>query len=578
MRGGMGGTMTRVAALLRVSTVRQAKNHRDDEETLPVQRDSVRRFVASRDGWTLVREYAEEGVSAWSNSSEERDILQEVLADAKAGRFEVLVLFKYERLSRLSFEYTMLLYQLRRMGIRTWTVQDDAGGRELKVDSQTDKVLRFFEGWAAENESYNTSVRVAAKMRYMAQQGVWTGGKAPYGFRFRHGHGPSELPLEIDAQEATMVRLMFDLYLAEGLGSNRVAAKLNDLGYRQRNGNPWSDGTVRQVLRNPMMAGRPAYGRTYKDPLTHRHLHRPPGDAEVIVAPEAIEAWVLVPWDVWDSVQRRMSSYNRPLEPPDAAEDLSIRHSRSEASGHLLTGLLVCGSCGGKITGGYALPTHRCADGSLSRYRYPRYICRNQTGGRPCTGQRSYGGRKVDETVLEAVRGMLTRINSDEVFGLVRERVLQDNWQKTSRVELARRREERARKILREWTSRLNVFLSGQDSLYSEKFLAERAREAERDLEAATAQRTQAEERSATQGTKQERLEAFFRQAPSFWQRFMTAELHEQKRLLGQLLGKIVLSREGVEIHWKVDLDQLSGSAGAGDVEWREGRGWVSTS
>jgi len=567
--------MTRVAALLRVSTVRQARNHRDDEETLPVQRESVRRFVASRDGWNLVREYAEEGVSAWSNSSEERDILQEVLTDAKAHQFDVLVLFKYERLSRQSFEYPMLLYQLRRLGIRTWTVKDDADGRELRVDSQTDKVLRFFEGWAAENESYNTSVRVTAKMRHMAERGIWTGGKVPYGFRFRHGHRADELPLELDPEEAPMVRLMFQWYAAEGLGSNRVAARLNESGFRQRNGNPWSDGSVRQVLRNPMMAGRPAYGRTYQDPLTHRHLHRRAGDTEVILAPEIIEPWAIVPWDLWEGVQRRMSSYNRPSEPVD---DLSVRHSRSEASGHLLSGLLVCGACGGKITGGYSMPTHRCADGTVSQYRYERYVCRNQTGGRPCSGQRSYGGRKVDDTVLEAVRGMLTRINADEVFDMVRQRVLQDNWQKTSRVELARRREERARKVYREWTSRLNAFLSGQESLYSERYLAERVKESEGELEAASAQLAEAEERSASEGTKAERLEAFFKEAPTFWQRFMAAELLERKRLLRQLLAKIVVSREGVEMHWKVDLDQLSGTAGAGDVEWREGYGWVASS
>ena len=564
--------MIRVAALLRVSTVRQARKHREDEETLPVQRENVRRFVAARGEWEITREYAEEGVSAWSNSSEERDILQEVLADAKAGRFDVLVLFKYERLSRQSFEYPMLLYQLRRMGIRTWTVADDANGRELRVDSQTDKVLRFFEGWAAENESYNTSVRVSAKMRHMAEQGIWTGGRPPYGFRFRYGHGPNELPLEMDQEEAAMVRIMFDLYHQDGLGSNRVAERLNEMGYRQRNGKTWSDGSIRQVLRNPMMAGRPAYGRTYKDPMTHRQRHRRVGDDDVILAPEIIPEWVIVPADVWASVQRRMSSYNKAA----TTDELSIRHSRSEASGHLLTGLLVCGLCGGAITGGYSMPTHRCADGSLSQYRYRRYVCRDQAGGRSCGGQRSYGARKVDGTVLEAVRGMLVSIDSDEVFNLVRQRVLQDRWQKTSRVDLATKREERARKVYQAWTSRLNSYLGGHESLYTENYLAERVREAEADLEAARSQLVEAQAQASTESGKQERLEAFFREAPTFWERFQLAELREQKRLLTRLIGKIVLTREGVEIHWKVDLDELAGGANVGDVEWREERAWAA--
>ena len=49
-QGAMGSTRPQVAALLRVSTLRQVRNHRDSEETIPMRRAAIRRFVASRPG------------------------------------------------------------------------------------------------------------------------------------------------------------------------------------------------------------------------------------------------------------------------------------------------------------------------------------------------------------------------------------------------------------------------------------------------------------------------------------------------------------------------------------------------
>jgi site-specific DNA recombinase len=197
-------TPTRAAALLRVSTARQAAKHRTDEETLPVQREAVRRFAAAH-GWALVREFAEEGVSAWKNRSEDRPVLQELLETGQRHEFDVLIVFKADRLSRQSLEYPMVLHTLRRFGIATWTVVDDGSGRELTVDTPIERLMRFIEGFQAESESANTSVRVLATMKRMAEQGRWTGGPAPYGFRAASLRGGDALPLVIDEHEAAVV-------------------------------------------------------------------------------------------------------------------------------------------------------------------------------------------------------------------------------------------------------------------------------------------------------------------------------------------------------------------------------------
>jgi DNA invertase Pin-like site-specific DNA recombinase len=81
-----------VAAIYRVSTDKQLKREGDD--TIPVQRAAVREFVAQRPGWILVREYAEEGVSGFKVSAEDRDVLQQAFRDARAGLWQVLTVWQ----------------------------------------------------------------------------------------------------------------------------------------------------------------------------------------------------------------------------------------------------------------------------------------------------------------------------------------------------------------------------------------------------------------------------------------------------------------------------------------------------
>jgi site-specific DNA recombinase len=563
--------MTRVAALLRVSTPRQAAKHRADEETLPVQRAAVRRFVEAR-GWTLCREFAEEGVSAWKNSSEDRVILQEVLSAARADAFDVLVVFKYDRLSRLSLEYPALLYYLRRLGIRTWTVADDGSGRELTIESPMDKLLRFVEGWQAEMESTNTSIRVSATMRRMAEQGIWTGGRPPYGFRLKGGgrnRSGERLSLEIDAQEAEVVRDIFRMYLTEELGSPAIARRLNAAGRRLRNGKEWHDSAVREVLKNPTVAGRPAYGRHYRDKGTGTWRHRPAGSPEIVIAPATIPEWEIIPWETWQAAQARLAAW-RPSG-RGAVEDRT--RTKSESGPLLLTGLLRCAYCGGPITAGYAAPVKVLKDGTKVRYRYPRYVDRNHYGGQTCPGQRTYSVRQLDRAVLQAIRAVLEGLDQQQVYQRVRQRVVAGGFQHQQRAQLVERQVAQAERLVKEWTDRLNQFLvDPASSRYTEDFLADRVREADAALKAARSEQARLVQAGAGLDAQLAALERFQAIAPTFWKDFLRWDRPQQKRTLRHLLEKVVVSRTDIVLHWRLDLAALldDSAANPGVITWRD--------
>ena len=174
--------MIRVAALYRLSTLRQSRRKGDDEVDIPGQRKAVADFLRERSDWRLVAEYEEKGVSAYKVAMADRDALQDAIREAAAGRWDVLVVFKADRLSRRSLEYPMVLDQLQRLGVEVWSVADAPGGKKLALDSQMDKLIRIIEGWQAESESTNTSIRVASRMKQLAAEGKWCGGTVPFGY------------------------------------------------------------------------------------------------------------------------------------------------------------------------------------------------------------------------------------------------------------------------------------------------------------------------------------------------------------------------------------------------------------
>ncbi|MEW5902679.1 MAG: recombinase family protein, partial [Acidobacteriota bacterium] len=224
--------MSSVAVLYRVSTKKQAKRQRrllESDESLPVQAAVVKEFITRQADWTVVKEYTEE-LSAFKFSKDDRDIIQQVIRDAMNGVFDILLVFKSDRLSRRAFEYPMILWTLQQSGVTVISVAD--GGKVLNMKDQPEKLMRFVEGWQSETESVNTSIRVKEVMQRLAEKGIWSGGRPPYGYKLSERKtGPA---LEIYEPEAAVIREMVRLYLEENLGSKRIATALNEKGIYTR--------------------------------------------------------------------------------------------------------------------------------------------------------------------------------------------------------------------------------------------------------------------------------------------------------------------------------------------------------
>ncbi|GFN23796.1 recombinase family protein [Thermanaeromonas sp. C210] len=560
----------RAAALYRVSTKKQVKT---EEDSIPVQQHLLREYAAER-GWELVAEYIEPGVSAYKLSSIDRDILQDALREAEAGKYDVLLVFKADRLSRNSFEYPMVLWRLYRAGVEVIAVADAPGGRKLNVDDQMEKLLRFIEGWQAETESKNTSIRVSQAMLDLARQGKWSGGRPPYGFRL--SSRKNGLPLEIDLVEADVLKEMVRLYLEEGVGSKKIAEILNSRGLRTREGKLWRDGRVRDVLQNPIIAGLPAYNRTRPgNTPTSRcrvkdryDLNNP----EIIIPrdedgnPRPIEEYVIIPLETWLKVMQKMKASARNEEPDARALDGPA----------LLTGFLKCGYCGrGFISSRSNRAKITKPNGKTYIYEraYYRCITHARIGKEFCPGQGSYSQRKIDTIFLNELRMFLSNLDLGNLEAYIDSRQQLTVMRLNKEIRHLEAELEKAKRRLKNWVERLNQYFSDPaGSLYSEELMAaeiKRAQEEIADLEKKVAA-TRAELRACTY--EREKLQEFARLAPRWFDIFITAPVPVQKRMLAQIIDKVTLWKDRLEISYRVDLTEfarLAGGEGEGTVELR---------
>ncbi|MCI2036221.1 MAG: recombinase family protein [Oscillospiraceae bacterium] len=375
----------RVYCLYRVSTAKQVDHDEQNQADIPMQRKACHEF-ADRMGWTIVHEEQEDGVSGYKVSAAQRDKIQLIREHAEQGKFDILLVFMFDRLGRKADETPFVVEWFVKKGVRVWSVNEG----EQRFESHTDRLTNYIRFWQADGESQKTSIRTRTALGQMVQEGRFRGGTAPYGYCLEKSgiinkRKHEVYKLVIDEEEAEVVRMMFNLCVSAGYGRWRLAMFLNDKGIKTRKGTNWHDASVGAILHNVIYKGVLRSGTTFSEPFEKLQIVDP---------------------STFDLAQRLMTER--------VNEKKNERTVPLNTAGQsLLSGNVFCGHCGGRLvltTNGKVV---RLANGEKKGVKRIRYICYNKTRRRlDCDGQTGYTMHILDDAVVQILHQIFDRMNS----------------------------------------------------------------------------------------------------------------------------------------------------------------------
>jgi DNA invertase Pin-like site-specific DNA recombinase len=234
---------TSAAGYIRVSTEEQASTGHG----LEIQDRAIRSFAESQ-GYRLIDVVSDPGVSG-AKRPEDRPGFQKVIELAKARKFSVLLVWKFDRLARnLLFSVTSVHDLREQYAVVLRSVTEP-------IDTATPMgamIFAILASFAAEERRVITGRTVAGK-KEKASRGGFAGGAAPLGYKRDLKGG-----LLIDEEESAIVRRVVDMRQS-GCSLQAIATALNETGSLPKRGKKFYSSTIRYLLDNPKYRGLSEY-------------------------------------------------------------------------------------------------------------------------------------------------------------------------------------------------------------------------------------------------------------------------------------------------------------------------------
>ena len=512
----------RVYTLYRVSTKGQV-----DKNDIPMQKIRCREF-AEQQGWDIVHEVSELGISGFKVATKDRDAIQEIQQDAALGKFDILLVFMFDRLGRRNDETPFVVEWFVRNGIEVWSAEEG----QQRFDNHVDKLMNYIRYWQASGESIKTSIRTKTRLSQIVQEGRFRGGSCPYGYRLekkgrlnKKGHELNEIL--VDEAESAVVKTVFEKYVYEGYGAQRISRYLLEKGIYNRKGMNFANTTLVKMLKNIMYTGILRSGETQSEIFPELQIIDP---------------------ELYERAQEIMAKRTQPHS------DVPL-NTKGKA---LLAGLVYCAHCGSKLT----LTT------SGKRYDRPtgkqtprvRYCCHYKVRHpQICDGQSGYGMTKLDEIVEQTITILFERIKATP-----REEMLHTQYEcqlqlgKAALAQAAERYKAKD-KELQLYKSEVKKVIEGTSS-FDMELLNELI--AETKAQISTAQTEMENAQAEIDGYEQlsTMIEARYDKITTWADLFAESTIEAKKMIVAQLIKQVRVGRDyEMEIDLNVNYEMFSG-------------------
>ena len=363
--------------------------------------------------------YSDEGKSGMLTT---RGGYQQLLTDARSHAFDAIILYDITRGNRDISNWFAFRREMKRLHIQVISLNDHLGD----IDDPADFLPELIAAGMGQTHVLTSRKKSMDKVDYLAAQGKFLGGLAPFGYRIEAGK------YVIVPEEAEIVRLIFDKY-AHGASYAQIMAALPP-GLTGRRGRPIGKNSLITILRNERYAGTYSWCTRQVRYFT-RWAGGGPSERSV-----RIEGAIppIIDRAIWQKARYRMET-NKPN---------ILNHGKRE---YLLSGLLHCGACGGAFGGVTTV--------NKKGYEYKFYTCLNKRRTRQCKAK-NLAANDIEPLILSLLRRAL---QNDEAIQYCADAILDAGKSRSAKNDLAEKQQQLA-EVERKISNLVKVLASGFDS------------------------------------------------------------------------------------------------------------------
>lgn len=546
--------MKRVRMLLRVSSNQQLEADGD----LSIQRQILLDYINRQAEWELDdKEYFEGSKSAYKNTAKQRDILQEILQDAKENQFDILVPYKDDRVGRLMWDTPLYIMSLKQYGVDVFTAKE--GCITPDPDDIMGQMMLTFRYGNAQKSSADTGQRVKDTAEKLVKNGKFMGGSAPYGYELQYSgeiskHGRALKHLVIVPEKAEVVKHIYDLSLNKEFGSSKIAKELNtDPKYKNLAPNGvWRGGTITSILTNPIYAGHTAYKRRERKNGKYRRLD----SEDWVISFEANEDILIIDGAIWNRTQEKRKMRGNKYKKSLADKDVTVIKRNDGVLP--LVDVIHCGYCGCKLVNGskYNYWTIK-GTGEKRSSKIAIYKCQDAWQGIPHVKTDSYRADKIEPIIFEALAKYVGKLQSNEnIFVEITKNQNSERKQKEKELTKAKKELEETNRKISVMQSNIPNAMTGEYPLTLEELVAiinEHKEKAK--IQTSNVQKIELEIMDVSVTINE--WEDIKTKIPTWQNVFLNADVETKRVLVNRLIERIDVKKDEVIIRFKINLNDF---------------------
>lgn len=323
----------------------------------------LKNYLENNEQLSLVKTYIDNG---FSGTNFDRDAFNGLIQDVKKGIINTIVVKDLSRFGRNYIESGQYIEKIfPNIGVRFIAVNDNFDSQNIKDNQDLEIALK-----AIINDSYakDISKKICTVLDAKKKNGEFLGKYAPYGYK----KSANKHVLEVNEETKDVVTMIFDLRL-KGMGVTSIAHRLNNLGISSQYRYLWAKGlrgrkdieekalwrgsAVKSLLENPNYIGA-LIGRKYDTALYKGKQHNKQKLEHLNIIKNTHEP--IIDQEGFYKVQN-MSKEN-------------MNKKSNENKDNLLKGMLVCGTCGGRLQRGNGYKKIGKKEKAYSFYCSKKYI------------------------------------------------------------------------------------------------------------------------------------------------------------------------------------------------------------